>query len=703
MSYLIPGYERLVEEERARQAATHRLSCLPWAPSLAAGPIHVVRTAAEAADWAERLHNEAVSLLGGDTEFSSDSPAVVLRNGKTFNDPRSVRPLVCAVAAWCGAGAGGGGDGPLIRLLFDLRRPEVYPGLRELFGLRVPWIAHSAAAELHTLWQCGIEPAEHLLIDTFITACALNLGRFHKREPVTDPEEAVARDRKLEEKRVHITSLVGQCEHYRLGYPFDKLTKDAFRERFLLLGTDDPLDEGMAAYALADAEFALRLHLAQTVDVHRLGLAPHLAAVEWPLVGALARMEWAGMPVNRERMEAYRALARSIADLMGRRLSQWSIKPGSRRSFLKAMHRGGVLANFVRKNKYTTKDTLQRECEQRGVHPAVRPFRLHRYFQRLADGDLLAGRLLGPDGRQRCSLGQLRSASGRIASSAPNLIGLDKRLRPVFEAPAVWSLIEIDYSQKEVGVAGAEWEDAELVRQFNDGDSYAGVAQMFYADQLTPEERALTTPDFAKARPDLRKRVKTLALGILYGRGAASIAEKFQCSLEHAQAELRRFFDCFPQARDNAGAAVRRSLRRGYGLTVTGLRRFVEAGNERFRNALRNHPIQGGAAAIFKAALLRIDGYFRGTPTQLLLPRHDSVLLLTPAGTEKEVIAACKTLMVQAVREKYPQLQPRVDAEVGSCWPAELSLEDYYREECQADQSGKGPGPLSQPEAVAPA
>jgi DNA polymerase-1 len=695
MSFLIPGYERLAEEERARQAATHRLTCLPWSPSLAAGPIHVVRTAAEASDWAERLHGEAVSQLGADCEFNHDGPPIVMRNGKTHQDPRSLRPLACAVAAWCGAGPGGDGGGPLIRLLFDLRRPEVYPGLREVFRLHVPWVAHSAAAELHCLWQCGIEPAEHLLRDTYVTACALNLGRFHRRERVTDPEEAVARDRKLDEKKAHVTSLVGQCEHFRLGYPYDKCTKDVFRERFLRLGPDDPFDEGMAGYALADAEFTLRLHLAQGPDVQRFGLGPHLAAVEWPLVGALARMEWAGLPVNQERLAAYRELTRSIAAVMGERLVPWGIKPGSPRSFLKAMHRAGVLANFVRKGTYSTKDEVLRDCERRGVHPAVRPFRLHRYFQRLDDGDLLAGRLLGPDGRQRCSLGQLRSASGRIASAAPNLIGLDKRLRELFEAPAGWSLIEIDYSQKEVGLAGAEWEDPELVRQFNDGDSYGGVAQLFYADQLTPEERALPTPDFAKARPDLRKSVKDLALGILYGRGPASIAEKFQCSLEHAEAELRRFFNTFPQARDGAEAAVRRSLRRGYGLTVTGLRRFVEVGNEHFRNALRNHPIQGGAAAFFKVALLRIDGYFRGTPTQVLLPRHDSVLLLTPAGTEEEVIATCKTLMVQAVREKYPQLRPRVDAKVGACWPTELSLEDYYRRECEADQGGKAPGPLA--------
>jgi DNA polymerase-1 len=351
------------------------------------------------------------------------------------------------------------------------------------------------------------------------------------------------------------------------------------------------------------------------------------------------------------------------------------------------MHRAGVLADFVSKGKYSTREETLREVERRDVHPAVRPFRLHRYFQRLADSELLAGTLVAPDGRQRCSLDQLRSASGRIASARPNLIGLDGRLRPVVEAPPGWVLVELDYSQKEVGVAGAEWHDADLVTQFNQGDSYAGVAQLFYADQLSDREQALSPAEFGKARKDLRKAVKSLVLGILYGKGAQSIAADFKCTVEHAEAELRRFFDLFPQARDLADAAVRRSLRRGYGLTVTGLRRFIEPGEGRFRNAMRNHPIQGGAAAIFKTALLRIDGYFRGTSTQLLLPRHDSILVLTPADTVDDVIAACKVLMVQAVREKYPKLHPRVDAKVGSFWPTEVTLEEYHRAEFR-EESG---------------
>jgi hypothetical protein len=104
VSSLIPGYQRLAEEERSRQAAAHRLDCRPWSPDLAASTIHVLAAASDAQAWVERLHGEPVSMLGVDTEFTFDQPPTVLRNGQTVEDLSSLRPLVCTIAAWCGAG-----------------------------------------------------------------------------------------------------------------------------------------------------------------------------------------------------------------------------------------------------------------------------------------------------------------------------------------------------------------------------------------------------------------------------------------------------------------------------------------------------------------------------------------------------------------------------------------------------------------------
>ena len=86
---------------RARQAEVNRISALPLAPAFSAGPIHVIDMEAKAAEWGERLHNEAVSMIGVDTEFRFDRPGILLKKGTTFQDVSSIRPLVCTLAVWC--------------------------------------------------------------------------------------------------------------------------------------------------------------------------------------------------------------------------------------------------------------------------------------------------------------------------------------------------------------------------------------------------------------------------------------------------------------------------------------------------------------------------------------------------------------------------------------------------------------------------
>ena len=688
MGLLLPGYEALAAQERARQTVEHGLDRLPWSPSFAAGKIHLLQTRSEAEVFVAQIRQGSASALGVDTEFANDRAAIELPNGQEFTDYSSIRPQVCSVVAWCDAGASSttAGRDLLIRGVFDLRRPEVLPALRDLFSLGLPWMSHAASAELHCLWACGVEPPEHLLIDTYLTAACLVNGRFHRRNACRSVSDDIANQQELETKAAHITSLVGQCEQYSIPHPF-AAAKELMRERFLHLRPDDPLDESMLAYSVSDAEYALRLYFAQQPDVDRFGLSPHLSRVEFPFVATLARMEWTGLPFDAQRAAEYREMCKKIVVVMGDRLQKHGVKPGSRDSFLVVMSKAGLLHHFELDGKYSTKREVLLRCEELGIHPAVRLFRLHRHFDRTASTLGVLPRLVSDDGRLRCSLRQLRSASGRVASVRPNMIGLDGRLRPVI-APTAGSsvLIELDYSQIEVGLAGAVWGDEALVRLFNTEDAYAAIAQSFFQDQISAEERALSPADFKARRPDLRDQCKALMLGALYGLEAESLGRKLKCSTEQAAGELERFFGQFPKAAAGARAAVEAALRNGYGVTATGFRRFIRVGDRRLRRAMRNHPVQGVAAATFKVAIARIDRHFRGTDTKLLLPRHDSILIETPTDSRDRVVAACELFMTQAVREVFPQLQPRVESKTANSWPTKQTLEGFYRREINSGE-----------------
>ena len=271
---------------------------------------------------------------------------------------------------------------------------------------------------------------------------------------------------------------------------------------------------------------------------------------------------------------------------------------------------------------------------------------------------------------------QLESASSRIASRSPNLIGLPAVLRPIVAVPEGRVLIEIDYSQIEIGVAAVVWGDDELLRLYNQEDAYAAVAQRLFYDVLSDEERSLSALEFKAKRSDLRKMTKSILLGLLYGMGVLSLARRLKCSIEAAAGHLQRLFDTFPKARQGGELAIEHAIHRSYATSVSGFKRFIYQFHRRQQNALRNHPIQSSAAVIFKRALAKVDREYLGTDVWVLLPRHDSTLIECPASEEKRVIKRVKRLMIDAVKEVFPQMRARVEAKTGRSWPTERTLGD---------------------------
>lgn len=69
------------------------------------------------------------------------------------------------------------------------------------------------------------------------------------------------------------------------------------------------------------------------------------------------------------------------------------------------------------------------------------------------------------------------------------------------------------------------------------------------------------TNEAGKAR---RSQAKTILLGILYGRGAASVGEQIGKSKEEAQKIIDKFFDSFPKVRDWVNATHEKARKLGY-------------------------------------------------------------------------------------------------------------------------------------------
>src|SRR5436309_9990986 len=82
------------------------------------------------------------------------------------------------------------------------------------------------------------------------------------------------------------------------------------------------------------------------------------------------------------------------------------------------------------------------------------------------------------------------------------------------------------------------------------------------------------------------------------------------------------------------------------------------------RNWITNHPVQGTAAVVFKAAGNRLDRLYRRYDARLIIPMHDAFVFEAPRGALQEVADLTASEMCLAVESYFPELRPRVEVNV---------------------------------------
>ena len=162
-------------------------------------------------------------------------------------------------------------------------------------------------------------------------------------------------------------------------------------------------------------------------------------------------------------------------------------------------------------------------------------------------------------------------------------------------------------------------------------------------------------------------------LRLFYGGTAASLAAELKISHEKAQSLITKIFDLYPKLEESFEEITQCGMARGYASTVTGLRRKIPQGcsdSSWVRNFLRNTPIQGNAAIVFKRALIDLYHEFVGTEVKVILTIHDSFVIECHREARQEVIAKAKLIMEGAMRSFFPTLkaQIRVTDKDPTCW-----------------------------------
>ena len=213
----------------------------------------------------------------------------------------------------------------------------------------------------------------------------------------------------------------------------------------------------------------------------------------------------------------------------------------------------------------------------------------YRKMEKLIDAFLVAlPKQIEPStGKIHTTLNQYGAATGRFSSSNPNLQqipskGEAKELRRLFGAAPGNILMSSDFSQQEPRTLCHMAQDEKMIQAYKTGkDLYATMAsdiyKMPYEDcmEFYLDENGKKTDRVNKEGKTRRTRTKSILLGILYGRGTASVADQIHATVEEAQQIVDDFFNAYPAIKQFTEEIQEKAKKNGYTETAWGRRRYL--------------------------------------------------------------------------------------------------------------------------------
>lgn len=183
------------------------------------------------------------------------------------------------------------------------------------------------------------------------------------------------------------------------------------------------------------------------------------------------------------------------------------------------------------------------------------------------------------DGRVHARFNTCGTATGRFSSSEPNLQNIPshaKDIRGIFKATKGYSICGSDYSAQEPRSTATLSGDKNMIGAYEDGkDLYAVIASKCYHndywDNLEFNEKGVYQSDGA----DRRSKAKTILLGITYGMGSSTLAERMSLSKEEAEKIIEDFYKGFPGVKKLTDDSQQMLRTKGYVTDMFGRRRHI--------------------------------------------------------------------------------------------------------------------------------
>ena len=431
-----------------------------------------------------------------------------------------------------------------------------------------------------------------------------------------------------------------------------------------------PYQADLEAYADIAALPALSEYLEN--EVHEQGMDQLLREIELPLVEVLADMEHVGVRVDADGVRAFGE--RLEAEIREKEQLIYE-HAGKEFNILSPKQLGVILFEDLalpagKKTKTgwsTNAEVLEGLREQ---HPIVDLVLQYRQLTKL-NSTYVEGLLktVAPDGRIHTCYRQTETRTGRISSTEPNLqnipvrTALGREMRKFFIAAEGCTLLDADYSQIELRLVAHLCGDENMRKTFEENRDI----------HLTTAAQVFNMPEDMVTK-EMRSAAKAVNFGILYGIGAFSLSKDIGVSVAKADRYIKDYLHSFPRVEQFMNDTVEHAKENGYVTTLFGRKRYVpelRASNKMVQAAGKriamNTPVQGTAADIIKAAMVRVWRRLKKEvpEAKLILQIHDELIVEAPHHLAKQAAEILHTEMVQACALSVPLT---ADVQEGQSW-----------------------------------
>lgn len=466
-----------------------------------------------------------------------------------------------------------------------------------------------------------------------------------------------------------------ECSTYYLQEPmitFEQIVVDKKLPHFGYVSLQDATE-----YGAADAHQTFKLYGIFKKLLHEKGIEKLFYEVEMPTMQVLFEMEAAGIycdvavldDLDKTVVEKLNQIKKTILDLIGPEFESINFNSPKQVEALLFEHlQLPKQKKSAKKTGYSTDYEVLVELAH--LHPVPGYIAQYRELFKLKSTyiDALPEYINNQTGKIHTTYSQIRTATGRLSSSEPNLQnipieGLGSAVRAAFKPDKDRLFLSADYSQIELRVLAHLSRDEVLTNAFLKGrDIHAQTAAGLFnvsVDQVTSEQRTIG---------------KRINFSILYGLTPYGLAQDLRIGHKEAKQYIDAYFNHYPKVRVWMDSVIAQAKKDEFVTTWLGRKRAVTQINERNHNLAElakriaiNTVAQGTAAEIMKLGMIHVARKLKEERLDacVVLQIHDEILVSVAKDQVDQVKIVVKQELESVVNWKIPLI---VDMATGLNW-----------------------------------